>query len=373
MKELTDATTKSIRAQGDAAEEARDKEINALSQRIKENKELADVYRTLAVAQLAAGEAEEQKIINEQRKLTRLTRHVLPSEFGAHPLDEKPAAFDKRRDEEILKIIDQANQKRKDGIKLSSKEHKLLESVAKLAKLRATNKSNEIRIQEFDKLEATPTDVDVDGGPDLEALEKYRKSEEKIEADLRKARALGAEQEIERANEKLEIIKRTIELIKQGSTGSQALRIARDEIDPKKPVETTTKNVTISSDSEDDKLAVDAFEKQIDQQIARIKKIGETELDQIREIKEARIKAIDEYAKRAGVSDDEIQSLRRKADQEEQDALDELKRSEDRARLDELGFIAEIEATTARMNGRSLKATQIELSLIHISEPTRPY
>ena len=373
LKELTDATTKSIRAQGDAAEEARDKEINALSQRIKENKELAEVYRTLAVAQLAAGEAEEQKIINEQRKLTRLTRHVLPSEFGAHPLDEKPAAFDKRRDEEILKIVDQANQKRKDGIKLSSKEHKLLESVAKLAKLRATNKSNEIRIQEFDKLEATPTDVDVDGGPDLEALEKYRKSEEKIEADLRKARALGAEQEIERANEKLEIIKRTIELINEGARGDQANRIAKDELGTKGSSGgggVGREEIELDNGSSDHKEA-----ERIKSVIDQIQKLGEIERDQIEQVLQLRLDAIEKSQE----ADGEKKRLRNLAHQDALSDIAELqmaeaasaaqqfleaeqqKQSNFEAHQAQLKFQAEIEASRARMAGRAMDAAEIEL------------
>ena len=200
-------------------------------------------------------------------------------------------------------------------------------------------------------------------GVDVDAVAQAQKVLLISEEELVKAKEISSKVEIERAEKKLAIVKRTLELLNSGFSDAQAKRIANKEFAPKPPSSTSTEDGTetetgTSAENVDD---AEARARELDRQIEAIKKIGQIELDQIKELRAARKTAIDEYAMREGVSAEEVKKLREKADKEKQDALDEIERRKANARIDEMGYIAEINAAIARMNGRAVEATQIEL------------
>lgn len=99
-----------------------------------------------------------------------------------------------------------------------------------------------------------------------------------------------------------------------------------------------------------------------------IRELGRTEKEQIEALRQERLKAIDDAkiaetekaALRVKVNEDaasEIKKINQELAEEEADRTAAV----NQAKRDELDFIAQIAAATARMNGRALDATQIEL------------
>jgi len=119
-------------------------------------------------------------------------------------------------------------------------------------------------------------------------------------------------------------------------------------------------------------------EARIAREVMAIEALGRSEEEQINMVLAARLDAI----AKSKTSETEKQALERTARDVAQKDLDALAKrqselaaksqaeirqreeSEFQAKQDRLGFIAEIEATAARMNGRALQATQIELAAL---------
>lgn len=119
-------------------------------------------------------------------------------------------------------------------------------------------------------------------------------------------------------------------------------------------------------------------DKALERQLEAIRKLGLTEREQIQELLEMRLAAID----KAKISEDEKNKLRVNAHQdalnevaelEQEEAKAEARRQEDLQRArdqefifnqDRLSFLAEIDAAKARMAGRASEAVRIELEAV---------
>jgi len=295
LEELTQDLAAANVEIGDAATAAMLLEVNALNTRIAKNKELAEVYKTLLRAQATSGQSAVNEIERKKNKLTFVRTHQRSGQGNSRRLvsvDEEK----RLKQEGFNKLLEEANERATNGLKLTKKQSKALELQIEHAEALAKVEAARAQLKDLD----APAPVEV-------------------------------------------------------------------------PVTAKVEKVIAPPRAEEPKV-----DKALERQLEVIAALGRTEREQIQALLDTRLAAIDKSTK----AESEKEALRAKAHAAAKADIDEIVDAELKAsaeikeqaerdaqdvfasRQDRLTYLAEIEAAQARVAGRALEATRIELEAV---------
>jgi uncharacterized protein YoxC len=222
--------TEAIRNQSDAAESAARIEIDALNTRIAKNKELRQVYESLARAQLAGANA---SLADQRDQVARRLDQQLTGGLGGFT----SASVDSAREEFLARVRSQQEA----GQELSPFSRQTLQMIADLDRLEVEAKSAreavealgapiEASTESVSEITASAGSSGLSGASGGNAEADRLKEVLALEFQLDLARAQGDEAEIARLEDKLDIIARTQDLVRAGVDITEAEIEAREQV-----------------------------------------------------------------------------------------------------------------------------------------------